>query len=89
MIFTAAEFFKTVDLRHPSVMGSCGISITVEPHQEKDVELIARLPRHFGLICAHHDWAGMSADIFPQLAQRHAAKSPRHVLQLANCELAI
>jgi plastocyanin len=62
--FTASDFFKTVDLRDPSVMGSSGIGITVEPHQEKDVDFIARLPGHFGLICADHDWAGMTADIF-------------------------
>jgi len=62
--FTAADFFKTVDLRDPSVMGSSGISITVEPHQEKDVDFIARQQGHFGLICADHDWAGMTADIF-------------------------
>ena len=62
--FTAADFFKTVDLRDPSVIGSSGISITVEPHLEKDVDFIARLPGHFRLICADHDWAGMTADIF-------------------------
>ena len=62
--FTAADFFRTVDLRDPGVMGSSGIAITVEPHQEKDVDFIARLPGHFGLICADHDWAGMTADIF-------------------------
>ena len=32
--FTAADFFKTVDLRDPRVIGSSGISITVEPHEE-------------------------------------------------------
>jgi len=62
--FTAADFFKTVDLKDPSVMGSSVIAITVEPHQEKDIYFIARLPGHFGLICADHDWTGMTADIF-------------------------
>jgi uncharacterized cupredoxin-like copper-binding protein len=61
--FTAAYFLKTVDLRDPGVMASSGIGITVEPHQQKDVDLIARLPGHFGLICADHDWAGMTANI--------------------------
>jgi hypothetical protein len=45
-------------------MGSSGIGIAVEPHQKKDVDLIARLPGDFDLICADHDWAGMTADIF-------------------------
>jgi uncharacterized cupredoxin-like copper-binding protein len=61
--FTAGDFFKTVDLRDPNLIGSSGIGITVEPQQQKDVDLIARLPGHFGLICADHDWAGMTANI--------------------------
>ena len=61
--FTAADFLMTVDMRDPSVIASSGIGITVEPHQQKDVYFIARLPGHFGLICADHDWAGMTADI--------------------------
>jgi uncharacterized cupredoxin-like copper-binding protein len=61
--FTAPDFFKTIDLRDPSVMRSSGIGIPVEPHQQKDVQFIARMPGHFGLICADHDWAGMTADI--------------------------
>lgn len=62
--FTALDFFKTVDLRDSSLIGSSGIGISVEPHQHKVVDLIARLQGHFGLICADHDWAGMTADIF-------------------------
>lgn len=61
--FTAPDFFKTIDLRDPGVMGSSGIGIPVNPHQQKDVEFIARMRGHFGLICADHDWAGMTADI--------------------------
>lgn len=61
--FTAPDFFKTIDLRDPSVMRSSGIGIPIDPHQRKDVEFIARMPGHFGLICADHDWAGMTADI--------------------------
>jgi hypothetical protein len=61
--FTAPDFFKTVDLRDPSVMASSGIGITVEPHQQKDVDFIARLSGHFRLICADHNWAGMTANI--------------------------
>jgi plastocyanin len=62
--FTTPDFFKTIDLRDPGVMGSSGIGISVNPHDHKDVEFIARLSGQFGLICADHDWAGMRADIF-------------------------
>jgi hypothetical protein len=61
--FTAPDFFKTIDLRDPRVMGSSGTGIPVDPHQQKDVDFVARLPGHFGLLCADHDWAGMTADI--------------------------
>jgi predicted phosphohydrolase len=33
------------------------------PKEQKDVEFIARMPGHFVLICADHDWVGMTADI--------------------------
>ena len=61
--FTAPDFFKTVDFRDPSVVGSSGVGIVVAPHQQRDIDLIARLPGHYGLTCADHDWAGMTADI--------------------------
>ena len=62
--FTAADFFKTVDLRDPGVIGASGVGVTVEPHQGKNVDLVPRLRGHFGLTCADHDWAGMKAEIF-------------------------
>jgi uncharacterized cupredoxin-like copper-binding protein len=61
--FTAADFFRAVELRDGSMLGSSGIGITVEPHQEKDVDLVAHVPGDFGLICADHDWAGMTGHI--------------------------
>ena len=64
--FTARDFFKTVDLRDAKVIASSGIGVAVEPHQYKDVEFIARLPGHFVLTCADHDWAEMRGDIVVQ-----------------------
>jgi plastocyanin len=64
--FTAPDFFKTVDFRDPGVIGPSGIGIAVEPHRQKEVDLIARLPGQFGLICADHDWTGMTANISVQ-----------------------
>jgi uncharacterized cupredoxin-like copper-binding protein len=61
--FTAPDFFQTVDFRDPSVVGSSGVGIVVAPHQQRDIDLIARLPGHYGLTCADHDWAGMTANI--------------------------
>ena len=61
--FTAPHFFKAVDLRSPAVIGASGMGIPVEPHQQKDVDLVPRLQGNFSLLCADHDWAGMTADI--------------------------
>jgi plastocyanin len=61
--FTAPNFFQTVDLRDPTSMGSSGVGIVVEPHQQRDIDLIARRRGDFALICADHDWAGMTASI--------------------------
>jgi hypothetical protein len=61
--FTAPDFLKTVDLQDPGIIASSGIGVTVEPQQEKDMYFIARLPGRIGLICADHDWAGMTAEI--------------------------
>jgi uncharacterized cupredoxin-like copper-binding protein len=61
--FTAPDFFQTVDFRDPSVVGSSGVGIVVAPHQQRDIDLIARRAGHYGLICADHDWAGMTANI--------------------------
>lgn len=61
--FTAPDFFKTIILRDPGLMRSSSVGIPVDPHQQVDVDFIARKPGHFGLICADHDWAGMTADI--------------------------
>jgi hypothetical protein len=48
------------------MVGSSGIGIPVNPHQQKDVDFIARTPGDFGLMCADHDWAGMKAEILVQ-----------------------
>jgi uncharacterized cupredoxin-like copper-binding protein len=64
--FTAPDFIKTIDLRDPTVVGSSGIGIPVNPYQLKDVDFIARTPGDFGLMCADHDWAGMKAEILVQ-----------------------
>jgi len=61
--FTAPDLLMAIDLKDPKILGSSGIGVPVEPHQQKDVEFVARVPGHFGLICADHDWAGMVADI--------------------------
>jgi hypothetical protein len=48
------------------VLGSSGIGISVEPHQQEEVDLVPRMRGGFGLICTDHDWAGMAPNIVVQ-----------------------
>ncbi|HUN47940.1 MAG TPA: cupredoxin domain-containing protein [Stellaceae bacterium] len=64
--FTAPDFFQAIEVRNPEVIGSYGKEIVVPPGQGKDLYFIARAPGRYGLICADHDWAGMTGGITVQ-----------------------
>jgi uncharacterized cupredoxin-like copper-binding protein len=61
--FSAPEFFKAIELKNPDVLGSYATRIVVRPHEAKDMYFIATRPGSYELICADHDWAGMTARI--------------------------
>lgn len=61
--FTAPEFLKAIDIGNPEALGGYGSEIVLQPHQEKDLYFVARHPGHYKLICADHDWAGMTGEI--------------------------
>ncbi len=61
--FTAPEFLKAIEIGNPEVLGGYGSEIVLQPHQEKDLYFIARQPGRYRLICADHDWAGMTGEI--------------------------
>jgi len=60
---TAPEFFKSVLVKNPDVLAREGTDLVVEPHESKDLFFVPRRPGHYSLICADHDWAGMTGDI--------------------------
>jgi len=61
--FTAPDFFGAIEIRNPEVIGSYGKEIVVQPGQTRDLYFVARAPGRYGLICADHDWAGMTGGI--------------------------
>jgi uncharacterized cupredoxin-like copper-binding protein len=60
---TAPEFFKSALIQDPAVLARDGTDLVVQPGESKDVLFVPQKPGHFSLICADHDWAGMTGDI--------------------------
>ncbi len=61
--FTAPDFFKAVAVGNPEVLVLDGREVVLQPGEQKDVFLVPRRAGHYSLICADHDWAGMTGDI--------------------------
>lgn len=61
--FTAPEFLKAIEIGNPEALGGYGKEVVLQPHEEKDLYFVARQPGHYKLICADHDWAGMTGEI--------------------------
>jgi len=61
--FTAPEFIAAIDLKNPDALGPYTNQFSVEPGATKDVNFIPRKAGRYPLICADHDWAGMTGTI--------------------------
>ena len=61
--FTAPQFIAAIDLKNPEALGPYTNQFAVDPGQTKDILLVPRQPGHYSLICADHDWAGMTGEI--------------------------
>ena len=61
--FSAPEFFKAIALKNPEVLGRYATRIVVRPNEAKDVDFITTRAGSYELICADHDWAGMTGRI--------------------------
>jgi len=61
--FTAPEFIAAIDLRNPEALGPYTNQFSVDPGQTKDVYFVPRKSGRYSLICADHDWAGMTGQI--------------------------
>jgi len=61
--FTAPDFFKAVEIETPDALVPGTNELLVQPGESKDLVFRPRLAGHYGLICADHDWAGMTGEI--------------------------
>jgi uncharacterized cupredoxin-like copper-binding protein len=61
--FTAPDFIKAIDLKNPDALGPYTNQFAVDPGETKDVYFIPRRAGEYKLICADHDWAGMTGSI--------------------------
>jgi uncharacterized cupredoxin-like copper-binding protein len=61
--FTAPEFLAASVVRNPALIANGGQEIVVQPGTAVDVDLAPLKPGTYRLICADHDWAGMTGEI--------------------------
>jgi uncharacterized cupredoxin-like copper-binding protein len=61
--FTAPAFIKTLRVRNPKVLNADHTEVVLQPGQAKDFYFVPQKGGHFPLICADHDWAGMTGEI--------------------------
>ena len=61
--FTAAAFFKAVEVKNPEVLVETRNEVVLQPTEEKDVYFIPLQAGRFPLTCADHDTFGMTGDI--------------------------
>lgn len=61
--FTAADFFKAIEMRDAKPLNADRTEIVVQPGQKKDLYFVARQAGSYDLRCSDHDWAGMVGHI--------------------------
>jgi len=61
--FHAPAFFKAVELGDPTVLDPDKTEILIQPGEAKDLTFVPKKPGRYKLICADHDWAGMTGAI--------------------------
>ena len=61
--FTAATFFKSVQIENPELLNADHTDVVLQPHESKEVVLTPRRKGSYTLVCADHDWEGMVGKI--------------------------
>jgi uncharacterized cupredoxin-like copper-binding protein len=61
--FTAPAFIKTLKIRNPKVLNADRTEVVLQPGQARDFYFVPQKAGHYPLICADHDWAGMTGEI--------------------------
>jgi uncharacterized cupredoxin-like copper-binding protein len=60
---TAPDFFAAIEIRNPEFLTRSGTQLSIQPSDRKDIYFIARQSGSYGMVCADHDWAGMTMNI--------------------------
>ena len=66
--FTAPAFLKTVELGNPDALNADHTEVILQPGDQKDLYLVPQQAGRYPLICADHDWAGMTGEIIVESA---------------------
>ncbi len=61
--FTAPEFFAASIVRDPALLANGGREVVVQPGASADIDLEPIKAGTYKLICADHDWDGMTGEI--------------------------
>jgi uncharacterized cupredoxin-like copper-binding protein len=61
--FTAPVFFASVAIDNPAALNRDHTEVVLQPGESRDVFLTPQRPGTYNLICADHDWDGMTGDI--------------------------
>jgi uncharacterized cupredoxin-like copper-binding protein len=61
--FTAPEFFADAMLQDPGVLTNGGRTVVLQPGFGVDINLMPLKPGTYRLICADHEWDGMTGEI--------------------------
>jgi uncharacterized cupredoxin-like copper-binding protein len=61
--FTAPKFFASVTIDNPAALNREHTEVVLQPGESKDVFLTPQRPGTYDLICADHDWDGMTGGI--------------------------
>jgi uncharacterized cupredoxin-like copper-binding protein len=61
--FTAPTFLKAATIPDKSKLANGGTDIVVQPGTTVSIALVAPAKGHYDLICADHDWDGMTGSI--------------------------
>jgi uncharacterized cupredoxin-like copper-binding protein len=61
--FTAPTFFASADIDGAAALNREHTEVVLQPGESKDVLLTPRRPGTYDLICADHDWDGMTGHI--------------------------
>jgi uncharacterized cupredoxin-like copper-binding protein len=61
--FTAPVFFASAGIDNPAALNREQTEVVLQPGESRDVFLTPQRPGTYPLICADHDWDGMTGDI--------------------------